>query len=372
MMYRATHPVVIAIVAIFTLPATLAMGQENDHVQEWSKRLESIQSLIRRVGSALSQKGKAFDAGKQEPKKLYEEIRELNEELEGFYQKTRAVYDEIRESRDTLDKEEYRRAYDEYRATYKTYQAAYDEYNRAYKVYRTAEDKHQAAKRETAPAPSRISTRSNAREERNRQLLSQLKAIANEQSFQQGTKVVALTNTQLKAGSETLASIRKGDLLTVEQTRDKWLWVRSGDARGWVDTRTVISCALLAWYERLPDHGSVEYAGRTLGKCYGFMFEIVDAGSQLYGSRWGPNTSVNGYRVPTGGGENVNCQNAGAFLRKAGDRRRELMISFPGSTRPFINIPALRSYGMVDQGAYIFISTNDRSVFVNGQRRRPG
>ena len=63
------------------------------------------------------------------------------------------------------------------------------------------------------------------------------------QDYKKGDEVIALRDLPLKVETETVGTVRKGDKLTVEDVKDNWLWVRSGETRGWIDSRNVTNSA---------------------------------------------------------------------------------------------------------------------------------
>ena len=169
--------------------------------------------------------------------------------------------------------------------------------------------------------------------------------------------------------AKVVGTVRKGDKLTVEQVQDNWLWVAAGAIRGWIDRRSVISAALMDWYRRLPEGDSVDVSGQTRAKFRGVIFEIHNAGSQ--GST--VNFNVN-YADPC---TIAFYRKVMVFVERRDDGRWALYLNFhpPGSLAGSPPFPATfkgNRYGAVAQGDYVFIDTDTRQVFVNGQVRRLG
>jgi len=200
-----------------------------------------------------------------------------------------------------------------------------------------------------------------------------LTATSFAQEFKPGDEVVALRDRELKIGREPVASVRKGQKLTVEQVQDNWLWVRSGKTRGWVDTRSVISSALLAWYERLPDNESVEAARQVMAKLDGVMFDIHDAGAERQLTHMGEGNIFDGirrdYLVL------ARYTKVGISTYRVSARHRALGIKFDPPNIGMVLPPPPGSlgapYGRIQAGDYVLISARTRQVFVNGQLRRP-
>ena len=185
--------------------------------------------------------------------------------------------------------------------------------------------------------------------------------------IQPGSDVVALIATELKSETQTVGHVKKGERLKVERVQGDWLYVRNG----WLYREYALPAALVDWYQRMPDGYSVENGGRSRGCFDSIMFEVTNAGStRMNGNSFGPNSRVNGQRIPSGGGKYINTPNVGIFLRKAGGQSRELMVAFPGSRNIFPVISTLRSRGVIQPGDHVSIDASTRQVVVNGKQRR--
>jgi hypothetical protein len=189
-----------------------------------------------------------------------------------------------------------------------------------------------------------------------------------------GDEVVALRNCELMVEAKSVGTVRKGGKCTVEQVQDNWLWVRSGDIRGWIDRGAVIGAALMDWYKRLPDNSSVEQPGISRAKYDGILFEIVDAGQRGSIANSFQGATYNG--VPLPWSLATTYSNLGIFTRNRGNGRELGLYLTAGQplSGPFSGLFeaafAAKSYGMVQQGDYVFVNPKTRLVFVNGERRR--
>jgi len=59
------------------------------------------------------------------------------------------------------------------------------------------------------------------------------------QEYRKGDEVIVRRDAPLKVETETVGTVRNGDRLVVEDVRGKWLWVRSGQTRGWIESDSV-------------------------------------------------------------------------------------------------------------------------------------
>jgi DUF4097 and DUF4098 domain-containing protein YvlB len=59
------------------------------------------------------------------------------------------------------------------------------------------------------------------------------------QEYRKGDEVMVRRDAALKVETETVGTVRNGDRLVVEDVRGKWLWVRSGQTRGWIESDSV-------------------------------------------------------------------------------------------------------------------------------------
>ena len=380
MLYTRIVLVVVVLIAAWGATATSSVGQENDRVREWAEKFVSIRSQLKKTTEAISQKVDAFNEtarSERDPQEFFKQLQGLHEESRIQHNMLQAVFKELHGSRDELDRKDYDIAYRDYKETYKAYQSTYREYQAAYDVYRTAQNESQAARRKAYRAErenyqtrreTERATRSaaqTAKEEATRKYASQLKEVSKDLNYREDIKVIALKKANLMSGAESVGTVKKGEELTVERVQGEWLNVRNG----WIYSKHVVAASLMAWYQGLPSNFSVENSGRAYGKYYGFFFEIVNAGTAPLNNAFLGGNTINGQPLPRGGGGYINCRNAGVLLAKVDARRRELLVSFPGSKNIFPNVSALRSYGMVDEGDYIVISTTNRRVFVNGDQR---
>jgi hypothetical protein len=191
-----------------------------------------------------------------------------------------------------------------------------------------------------------------------------------------GDEVIALSDADLMVEAKSVGSLRKGGKWTVEQVQDSWLWVRSGDTRGWIDRRSVMSEKVLDWYQRLPNNTSVTLSEQTRAKFAGILFEIRKAGEgpAVIGDSDG---SV--YGIPgLGRFSNAAYGKVRIILEQVGNRNnRAAWIAFDPPEGASQQIPPPpgwtkgRSYGVVQPGQHVSIDTTSRQVFVNGHLRRP-
>jgi len=159
-----------------------------------------------------------------------------------------------------------------------------------------------------------------------------------------GDEVVALSDTALKVAKQTVATARKGETLTVEQVQDNWLWVRTGQTRGWIESTAVIAPALLAYYQRRPEGFIAQIWGGVRTKINGIAFRIETDGRRTAIETHGSGMSIKG------GSMHV-------VIQKAGDSVCGLSVNG-------------KRHGQARRGDYVFIDPSQK-VFVNGRLRRP-
>jgi len=190
------------------------------------------------------------------------------------------------------------------------------------------------------------------------------------QEYMQGDEVFVLRATELRVPGKAVAAVRKGDKLTVEQVQDKWLWVRSGEVRGWIDNRSVIPATLKARYDSQTDVSSVwgaivggdkyvdaDKSGRATPKLFG-------VGLDVRGLKPGEGPQI--CNVVLGGWDN------GRRLPKQGSLRYDdidIALTESGADDWSLSIDG-KPYGTVTAGDYVLIAVPARQVFVNGQIRR--
>jgi hypothetical protein len=192
-----------------------------------------------------------------------------------------------------------------------------------------------------------------------------------------GDEVVALRDSQLKAGAETVGAVRKGDKLVVEQVQGNWLWVQSGQTRGWIDGSRVISAALMHWYRRLPDGAPIHEGESVRMKCEG-VFLVVDGGGGMSTINNRGHVKIGTLELPRGFlaiGQKVvfllTQSETGRILSVTFMRRAEAQADFPPRDLP-LYLNAARRYGTLRQGDFVRLAAGARQVFVNGQLRQAG
>ncbi|MFH1924554.1 MAG: hypothetical protein ABIP48_32275 [Planctomycetota bacterium] len=187
-----------------------------------------------------------------------------------------------------------------------------------------------------------------------------------------GDEVVALRDTQLKAGAETVGTVRKGEKLTVEQVQGNWLWVKSAQTPGWIDGGSVLNAKLLDWYQRLPDNQRVIAAGHSRGKYKGIFFEM---NTQEGGPSFVDSTmTINGQNLVTH--PVVVIGKDMTFVLDKQGTQWLLSVGFMRfNSVGFKNIPAAvnatRRYGTVQPGAFVRIDVDKQRVYVDGHLRGP-
>jgi uncharacterized protein YgiM (DUF1202 family) len=92
------------------------------------------------------------------------------------------------------------------------------------------------------------------------------------QDYKKGDEVVAVKKLDLRVSGKVRGTVPKGERLTVEQVKDKWLWVRYGETSGWIDSSSVLSAR-------------VTFAGRVTIKFYqasnpGFARKMAEHGDK--------------------------------------------------------------------------------------------
>jgi hypothetical protein len=191
-----------------------------------------------------------------------------------------------------------------------------------------------------------------------------------------GDEVVALRIAPLQVEAKTVATVRAGDKLLVEEVRDDWLWVRSGQTRGWIESTSVIgdtsrkccenhdmTSILGALMGANHEFRRVDEFGRARWKGFGVTFEILclKPGDEPAGTVKAGNTAIGGKGNSLIAGEStedeVRFDYDGFQVRivKVDERRRSLSIN-------------AKPYGTVQQGDHVLV-TRSRELFVNGFRR---
>jgi len=133
------------------------------------------------------------------------------------------------------------------------------------------------------------------------------------QEHKKGDAVVAVRDADLKSGRDKVATVRKGDKLSVEQVQGKWLLVRSGETRAWISIRDVIGRDGTA----SAGHQPLSLAGPRVA-----IYNLVGNVDVVQGS--GTEVMV---EIRRGG------RNANRLLTKATeiDRRKTLCVIYPGN-----------------------------------------
>jgi hypothetical protein len=189
-----------------------------------------------------------------------------------------------------------------------------------------------------------------------------------------GDEVVALRDVELMVETTRVGSVRKGERLSVQRVKDDWLWVRTGNVRGWVDNRSVVVARLMDWCQRLPDNTSVTLTERTRARFAGILFQIRKAGD---GPALISDSDGSIYGI-SGSGRLLNAayQKVRIVLEEADNgNSRMLWLTFdpPGGAAQQIPPPPDwtkgASYGTARQGDCVSIDTQTRQVFVNGEHR---
>jgi hypothetical protein len=76
-------------------------------------------------------------------------------------------------------------------------------------------------------------------------------------ALKKGDEVIALRVASLQVEAKTVGTVRAGDTLVVEDVQGDWLWVRSGEARGWIDARNVVSLRIRLEAQRVAIYNLV-------------------------------------------------------------------------------------------------------------------
>ena len=209
-------------------------------------------------------------------------------------------------------------------------------------------------------------------------------------TLKKGDDVIALRVAPLQVESETVGTVGKGEKLVVEQVQGNWLWVRTGETRGWIDNSNVMGAVLLNWYQRQPDMVSrlgssadryvADQSGRARAKILGVTFEIAGLKPGARPGLWIDTPAVQliegmfngalhitndvvtmpGYTIRRPrDGVYVEYQAQGVFIQveRLGQESRSLEVN-------------RRRYGSVQEGDHVVISKS-REVFVNGFLRKP-
>ena len=369
MRYATSLSIIVVFLAAFATLATPSFGQQSDCVKEWSKKFEDIRTRMKQVAEAINQKAEDFRGTGKDPGEFFEEIQELSKENQKLYGEIQAIYKEIRESRDKLATEEYKLAREEYKGAMDEYKGAMNEYKGAMNEYSRTMRKDSEAIRRNSEAMRKDGGAKTAREDAKKQLASELEELSKDLDFKKGAEVLALRDSKLMSGEETVGNVRKGEKLTVDRVEGDWLYVRNG----WIYSRHVISAPLMAWYQRLPEKRSVQDAGQVRVKLEGVLFNVVDSGA-------GPALTAGG-TVRVGGvvwpkGTFAGYERVNIFLQDRSGGQIVFSLKFPGNFPMRANDPTLarafgKSYGAVMKGDYVLIDTKSRQVFVNSERRRP-
>jgi hypothetical protein len=191
--------------------------------------------------------------------------------------------------------------------------------------------------------------------------------------------VIALRVAPLQIEAKTVATVRAGDKLVVEDVQGDWLWVRAGETRGWIERTSIVDAAFKTKCQSEGDLSTADGAfaawkrgadksGRASAKILGVTFELTS----LKNPRW-PNIQGviaggiiqvgvgNVYNGPPPGGVpdnvSVDYRSVKLAVEKVDDRRRTLSVNG-------------RPYGSVSEGDHVLIRES-REVFVNGFVRQP-
>ncbi|MFH1924553.1 MAG: hypothetical protein ABIP48_32270 [Planctomycetota bacterium] len=358
----------LMVIGIVMSLSTATLGQEGDRVLEWSKQFETIRVKIRRVAETMNQKREEFRVVDEDAtKQFYAEVRKLSAALRDLRAEAQELYKAIHQSRAELDTTEYQRALQDYAQTMQEYSAAI--LATAASAQNDTLDGRRTERMGQMKRPEEMKERiARAREgdDRTEKLKQELSEI--DTAVKPGDEVVALRAAPLKAGTQVVVEVRRGDRLPVEQVQDRWLWVRSGETRGWIASDAVVNAKMIDWYQRLPEHFSVDSEGRVRARLRGVLFEIDGAGSK------GATVNLNvNYADPCTAAFYTKVM---VFLEKRGDGRWALYVNYdhPGKLSGSPPFPASfkgRFYGTAAEGDCVSVSTAARQVFVNGQYRRP-
>ncbi len=209
-------------------------------------------------------------------------------------------------------------------------------------------------------------------------------------ALEKGDEVIVLQDTALMIEAKTVGTVRKGDRLVVEQIQGDWLWVHTGQIRGWVRTRHVMSAALWNWYERQPDMVSqsgasasryaADASGRARAKIFGVTFEItgLQPGAQAGLYMDTPEVSLienmfhgalditnDVVRMP---GYSITRPRDGVYAEWR-DQALRIRVERVGKQTRSLEVNG-RRYGNVNEGDHVLIY-GSREVYVNGTLRNP-
>jgi hypothetical protein len=205
-----------------------------------------------------------------------------------------------------------------------------------------------------------------------------------------GDEVIALRTAPLQVEAETVGTVRKGDKLVVEEVQDNWLWVRSGETRGWVDNSNVLGAVLLNWYQRQPDIVSrlgssadryaADQSGRAKTKILGVTFEIAGLQPGARPGLWIDTPAVQLIEGMFSGALDIKndvVTMPGYTIRRPRDgvyveyqaQGMAIQVERLGKESRSLEVNR-RPYGSVDQGDQVLV-TGSREVFVNGFVRKP-
>ena len=356
---------ILAAITASTASATNAAGKSSENA-DWMQKAKSVRTeltqLTARMKERIKQPPGTAEEKMREVDKASEKLNRVTTECEqlmaGFEAARERRTKELAATRDAK-KEELARARDQRRTERsKATQERRNELDTAF------EERRKELDSATEEYKQGMAEYKQARTELENARKGLYEAM---EGFYEAMKVVVvLKDVELRVEAKTVGTARKGEKLIAEDSQGNWLWVRAGETAGWIDKGGVVSAALLAWYQRLPDFESVEAAGQTRARVHGVTLEIVAAGAGPMSVR--DSFKNIGYPVPDGLlYDNVNVQ-----LGSAVDGRRPLLIKFNSAgARAFPPPPPGRSYGTVQQSDHVFISTKDRQVFVNGELRTP-
>ena len=337
---RNTTPQAIAFTFLATLIALANTSSGQDaKSRDWLRKAEDARATMHDVAKAIRLQAKDLDLSK------YDQIKaEIDRALETISDQLGNLSD----ASDQLDRDTYKKARD----------TLYEARSELYDVRKDlSKARSEARKKEHEQRDSQKAHEKEEKEAAKKQATNELKVLE-DASFQPGSEVIALVGTELKSGTQTVGRATKGEKLTIERIQGDWLYVRNG----WLYRRHAIAASMRDWYERLPDRGSVENAGRTRAKFREVTFEILDTGSGPGVTSFGSNSSfrINGQRMDVGDSVTARYKNIIVFVQQKKSGARILGIN---------GAP----YGTLQEGDHVFIDAS-RQVLVNGapRRRQPG
>jgi hypothetical protein len=208
-------------------------------------------------------------------------------------------------------------------------------------------------------------------------------------ALKKGDEVIALRVAPLQVETKTVATVRTGDKLVIEEVQGDWLWVHTGETRGWVDNSNVMGDVLLKWYQRQPDMVSrlgssgdryvADESGRAKAKILGVTFEIAGLQPGARPGLWIDTPAVqliegmfNGALhftndVVTMPGYTIRRPRDGVYVAYQAPGMAIQVERLSKESRSLeVN---RRLYGIVQEGDHVLI-TKSRDVFVNGLRRQ--